>query len=67
LANLVDEDAERGRLQKELEEAESQIARLENLLASDFAKKAPAPVVDKERQKLAAFKETVEKLKAQLK
>jgi valyl-tRNA synthetase len=67
LADLVDQGAEQARLQKELEEAESQIARLEKLLSSDFANKAPAPVVDKERQKLAAFQETVEKLKAQLK
>jgi valyl-tRNA synthetase len=36
------------------------------LLASDFAKKAPAQVVQKEREKLAAYKETAEKLKAQL-
>jgi valyl-tRNA synthetase len=67
LADLVDQGAEQARSQKELEEAESQIARLEKLLSSDFANKAPAPVVDKERQKLAAFQETVEKLKAQLK
>jgi valyl-tRNA synthetase len=67
LDDLVDQGAEQARLQKELEEAESQITRLEKLLSSDFAHKAPAPVVDKERQKLAAFQETVEKLKAQLK
>jgi valyl-tRNA synthetase len=63
----VDQNAEHSRLQKELKEAESQIVRLEKLLGSDFANKAPAPVVDKERQKLTAFKETVERLKAQLK
>ena len=66
LAGMVDEAAERERLSKELAEAEGHIARLEKLLSSDFANKAPAPVVAKEREKLAAFKETAEKLKAQL-
>ncbi|MFZ5856469.1 MAG: valine--tRNA ligase [Chloroflexota bacterium] len=67
LAGMVDESAERERLAKELAEAESQIARLETLLSSDFANKAPAAVVAKEREKLAGFKETAEKLKGQLK
>jgi valyl-tRNA synthetase len=43
------------------------VARLEKLLAGDFANKAPAPVVAKEREKLSAYKETAEKLKSQLK
>ncbi|MBA4380627.1 MAG: valine--tRNA ligase, partial [Anaerolinea sp.] len=67
LAGMVDESAERERLARELAEAESQAARLEKLLASDFANKAPAAVVQKEREKLAGFKETAEKLKGQLK
>ncbi len=66
LSGMVDESAERERLAKELAEAESQIARLEKLLSSDFANKAPAAVVAKEREKLAGFKETAEKLKEQL-
>mgnify|MGYP000707665357 CR=1 FL=1 len=66
LAGLADLEAERARLQKELAEAEAQIARLEKLLASDFAVKAPPPVVQKEREKLAAYQETARKLKAQL-
>ena len=33
----------------------------------DFANKAPAPVIAKEREKLAAYKETAEKIKSQLK
>ncbi len=67
LAGMVDESAERERLSRELAETESQVARLEKLLAGDFANKAPAQVVAKEREKLAAFKETAEKLKGQLK
>jgi len=66
LAGMVDESAERERLAKELAEAESHIARLEKLLSSDFAGKAPAAVVAKEREKLAGYKETAEKLKSQL-
>ncbi len=66
LAEMVDPEAERARLGKELADAESQIARLEKLLSSDFANKAPAPVVAKEREKLAIYKETAEKINAQL-
>jgi valyl-tRNA synthetase len=66
LSGMVDLAEERTRLQKELAETEVQIARLEKLLASDFANKAPAAVVQKEREKLAAYQETAEKLKAQL-
>ena len=66
LAGMVDLEQERARLEKELAEAQSQIARLEKLLESDFAKKAPEAVVNKEREKLAAYKETAEKIKAQL-
>ena len=57
---------ERARLEKDLAEANSQIQRLEKLLSSPFAQKAPAHVVDKEREKLAGFQETAEKIKAQL-
>ncbi len=66
LAGMVDMEAERARLQKELAEAESQIQRLEKLLAGDFAVKAPPAVVAKEREKLTAFQETAEKLRNQL-
>ncbi|PKN89807.1 MAG: valine--tRNA ligase, partial [Chloroflexi bacterium HGW-Chloroflexi-7] len=53
-------------LQKELDVVKSHIERLENLLGSDFANKAPAAVVDRERAKLAEYKESYEKLKSQL-
>jgi valyl-tRNA synthetase len=66
LADMVDLAEEKTRLEKDLKEAESHIERLEKLLGSDFANKAPAPVVQKERGKLAAYKDTAEKLKAQL-
>jgi valyl-tRNA synthetase len=66
LAGLVDSGEERARLAKELAEAEGQITRLEKLLSGSFAEKAPAPVVQKERDKLAAYQETAQKLRAQL-
>ncbi len=67
LAGMVDLAEEKARLEKDLKEAESHIERLEKLLGSDFANKAPEAVVQKERDKLAAYKDTAEKLKAQLK
>jgi valyl-tRNA synthetase len=66
LAGLVNVEAERERLEKELAEAESQIQRLEKLLSSPFAQKAPAEVVEKERNKLAEYQETADRLKQQL-
>jgi valyl-tRNA synthetase len=66
LAELVDPAEERARLTKELAEAEAQIARLEKLLGSDFANKAPAAVVQREKDKLAAYKDTAEKIRSQL-
>jgi len=67
LAEMIDLAEEKTRLQKELKEAESHIERLEKLLSGDFANKAPAALVQKERDKLVAYKETAEKIKAQLK
>jgi valyl-tRNA synthetase len=66
LADLIDPEAERARLQKDLIEIEGQIERLEKLLSSNFAEKAPAAVVDKERQKLAAYYETAARLREQM-
>ena len=56
LAQMVDLDAERARLKKELADARMQIARSTILLEGDFASRAPAAVVQKERDKLAAFR-----------
>jgi valyl-tRNA synthetase len=66
LSGMVDLEAEQARLRKELAETQVQIERLEKLLGSDFGSKAPAAVVQKERERLAAFQETAGKLKAQL-
>jgi valyl-tRNA synthetase len=66
MADLVDSQEEIARLTKELSEVQSQITRLEALLGGPFAEKAPAQVIAKEREKLAAFQITAEKLKTQL-
>ncbi len=67
LAGLMDVSEERARLEKDLTEALGQIQRLEKLLASSFSEKAPVPVVQKEREKLASLNETIDKLRIQLK
>jgi valyl-tRNA synthetase len=66
LVGIADFANEKARLEKEYKEAQSHIERLEKLLSGDFANKAPAPVVQKEREKLEGYKETAEKLKTQL-
>ncbi len=67
LAELTDPAEEFARIKKELAEALTQSTRLEILLNSDFAKKAPAQVVENERKRLEGFKQTAAKLEAQLK
>jgi len=66
LAGLVDVEAERERLEKELAEAQAQINRLEKLLASPFTEKAPPEVVQKEYDKLQEYQDTAKRLRQQL-
>jgi valyl-tRNA synthetase len=66
LAAMVDLAAERARTEKELAAAQADIARGEKLLASDFASKAPAAIVEKEREKLAANRQRLAQLAARL-
>jgi valyl-tRNA synthetase len=65
--DLFDLKTERKRLEKEMVDLNNQISRVEALLASDFGSKAPAAVVEKERARLTALKETRAKLEEQLK
>jgi valyl-tRNA synthetase len=67
LAYAVDPTIERDRLGKELAAARGQAARLEKLLNSDFGKKAPKEVVEKEKERLAGFTATAKSLEEQLK
>ena len=66
LEGLVDLSAEKERLTKELADLDKQIHKSESLLASDFASKAPAAVVEKERGKLAGLKESRGKVEERL-
>ena len=67
LAGMIDLEAERQRLQKELENIRKQIARSEGLLANaNFVEKAPEHVVNREREKLAKLREDEAKIAARL-
>ncbi len=61
-----DTAGDRARLEKELAEAEKLLEHSRSLLGSDFAKRAPAPVVDKARATLAEREAAAASLKAEL-
>jgi valyl-tRNA synthetase len=62
----VDFEAERGRLARELAETEAQITRTEGLLQGPFAQRAPATVVQRERDKLGELEGRSARLRARL-
>jgi valyl-tRNA synthetase len=65
MENMVDVEAERKRRQKEIEQSQAGVAQLEaRLKDQDFLTRAPAAVVDKERKKLAAVKDKLERLRS---
>jgi len=65
LADMVDFEAERKRLQGELTTVEGEIKRAEGKLANEgFVSRAPAAVVDAEKAKLEKYKEKLESIKA---
>jgi valyl-tRNA synthetase len=66
LSGLVDLAAERARLGKELADTEAQIARSEALLASPFARRAPAAVVQREHDKQAELCARADRLRKRL-
>lgn len=56
LADIIDFEAEKKRLGTELEKVNGEIARLEGKLSNEsFTSRAPAAVVDAEREKLARY------------
>ncbi len=66
LADLIDPKAEAARLEKELTRLRSERERLTTKLAnSDFTDRAPAPVVQKERDRLAEVVDGLGKLEEQ--
>ena len=63
----IDVAAEKERLKKEIEKLEKQIAIAQGKLGNEsFVARAPAAVVDQEKQRVAEFTATLEKLKPQL-
>ena len=67
MAGMIDIAAETERLNKEIAEAQDNMARLEARLSDDkFLSKAPPPVVDKERERLSAQRDRLAKLRERL-
>lgn len=67
MAGLIDKEAERARLSKEIEKLEKDRQRHEAKLANPkFVDKAPAEVVEKERSRLAEIKLKIDSLNEQL-
>ena len=67
LAGLIDLDAEKSRLAKELRRIEAEIGKCQGKLASEtFVANAPAVVVEQERQRLADWQAQQTALAAQL-
>ncbi|MCZ6829400.1 MAG: valine--tRNA ligase [Gammaproteobacteria bacterium] len=68
MAGLIDKDAERARLAKEVDKLEKDLGRVQaKLNNSSFVDKAPAEVVAKEREKMARLEQALEKLEQQRK
>ncbi len=67
LADLIDLDAEKARITKEIDNLESYLESLNKKLGNDnFVKNAPDEVIDAERTKLGEATTKLEKLKIQL-
>jgi valyl-tRNA synthetase len=66
MAGLIDKDAELTRLERETNKLEKDLARIQGKLNNKaFVDKAPAEVVEKEREKMQMQQQALEKLKEQ--
>jgi valyl-tRNA synthetase len=67
LAGVIDMDAERARLEREIGRNEGEIAKVNGKLANaDFMAKAPPEVVEENRERRAGFEAALRKLRAAL-
>ncbi len=67
MASMVNLEAEKKRLEKEIEQSQAEVARLDaRLNDSAFLTKAPASVVGKERDRLAVVQDKLARLKQEL-
>ena len=67
MESMVTLEVEKKRLQLEIERSQAEVARLEARLSDRaFLTKAPAVIVDKERQKIYTLTDKLERLKQQL-
>jgi valyl-tRNA synthetase len=67
MESMIDLEAERKRIQGEVEQSQAEVSRLEGRLKDRaFLTKAPTAVIDKERQKLYALTDKLGRLKQQL-
>ena len=66
MAGVIDVDLELSRIEKECQKFVAEAARLDEKLSNDqFVARAPAEVVEKEREKLAAAREAIAALNVQ--
>lgn len=66
MAGLIDVGAEIARIDKQLEKLGQEISRIEGKLSNEgFVAKAPAAVIDKEREKMTGLSRDIEKLNEQ--
>ncbi len=67
MKGVIDVDAERARLEKQKQKAETDLAKTQAKLGNDkFVNNAPAEVVTQERQRAVDFEKTIAQLDEQL-
>ncbi|MEC8437426.1 MAG: class I tRNA ligase family protein, partial [Pseudomonadota bacterium] len=67
LAGIIDLEAERGRIRKEVERAQQELEKVEKKLSNEaFVAKAPRAIVSKDRERAAELQTTLQTLQKQL-